>query len=239
MESSLHRELKRLYAGETARTEVRLGRYIIDAIICDEQGCDILIEVQHGPLTAIRDKIKVLLEKHPLRVVKPLIAKKHLYKRARKNGKKLEKRVSPKRMTLLHIFEELVHMTRIFPHPNLTLEVPLVEIAEYRRPGHGKRRWRRDGDHVVEDQKLVEIHDTRDLRTLADLRALIECDERCLPTEFTTRELADQCKVSRSLAQQIAYVLRQCGATVVLGKQKRAWLYAWAPASETEQRRAS
>ena len=52
MESSLHRELKRLYAGEAARTEVRLGRYIIDAIICDEHGCDILIEVQHGPLTA-------------------------------------------------------------------------------------------------------------------------------------------------------------------------------------------
>jgi hypothetical protein len=239
MESSLHRELKRIYAGEAARTEVRLGRYIIDAVICDEQGCDILIEVQHGPLTAIRDKIKVLLEKHTLRVVKPLIAKKHLYKRARKNSKKLEKRVSPKRMTMLHIFEELVHMTRIFPHPNLTLEVPLVEIAEYRRPGHGKRRWRRDGDHVVEDQVLVEIHETRDLRTLADLRGLIENEERCLPPEFTTRELADFLKVSRSLAQQIAYVLRQCGATVVLGKQKRAWLYAWAPASENEQRLAS
>ncbi len=43
-------------------------------------------------------------------------------------------------------------MTRIFPHPNLTLEVPLVEIAEYRRPGMARRRWRRDGDHVVEDQ---------------------------------------------------------------------------------------
>ncbi len=61
MESSLHRELKRIYAGEAARTEVRLGRYIIDAVICDEQGCDILIEVQHGPLTAIRDKSKCCL----------------------------------------------------------------------------------------------------------------------------------------------------------------------------------
>ncbi len=74
-------------------------------------------------------------------------------------------------MTLLHIFEELVHMTGFFPHPNLTLEVPLVEIAEYRPPWAWPSSLAADGDHVVEDQTLVEIHDTRDLRTLADLRA--------------------------------------------------------------------
>ena len=43
METSLHRELKSLYAGEAAQTEVRLGRFRIDAVVGDE-----LVEVQHG-----------------------------------------------------------------------------------------------------------------------------------------------------------------------------------------------
>ena len=46
---------------------------------------------------------------------------------------------------MLDLFEELVHFTRVFPHPRLTLEVVLVEIEEWRYPGHGRRRrWRRE-----------------------------------------------------------------------------------------------
>src|SRR5271165_5263931 len=82
METSLHRDLKRLYAGEAAQCEVRLGRYRIDAIAEGE-----LIEVQHGPLAAIRDKVRKLLTEHHVRVVKPIIASKQLVYLRRKGGK--------------------------------------------------------------------------------------------------------------------------------------------------------
>ena len=76
METSLHRELKERYAAEEGRTEVVVDRYRIDAVVGEE-----LIEIQHGPLAAIRDKVGRLLDGHHVRVVKPIIARKLLVKR--------------------------------------------------------------------------------------------------------------------------------------------------------------
>ena len=68
METTLHRELKLHYAADPSQTEVRLGRFRIDAIADGE-----LIEVQHGSLAAIRDKVRRLSADHALRVVKPIV----------------------------------------------------------------------------------------------------------------------------------------------------------------------
>jgi hypothetical protein len=219
METSLHRDLKRLYAGEAAQCEVRLAGYRIDAIADGE-----LIEVQHGPLSAIRDKIRKLLEKHRVRVVKPIVARKLLVYRKRKGGRIARRRLSPKRGQLLDVFDELIHFTRVFPHPRLTLEVPLVAIEEWRYPGHGRRRWRRDGDFQVEDQKLVEIHSQHRLDTINDLAALISCP---LPVPFHTAHLAAGLNIPRWSAQRIAYCLHHMGALQQVGKQRNAWLYCW------------
>jgi hypothetical protein len=180
METSLHRELKRLYADpDDLRVEVRHGRYRIDAIRGGE-----LVEVQHGSLAAIRDKIRALIREHRVRVVKPIVATKLLVKRSRKQGPIVHKRSSPKRQTMLALFDELVYFTSLFPHPRLTLEVVLVEIEEWRYPGHGRRRRWRANDFVVEDQKLCAVVDTCLLKTAADLQTLVDCD---LPAVFHGR----------------------------------------------------
>jgi len=152
METSLHRELKKLYAGHDARTEVALDKFRIDAI----KG-GVLIEIQHGSLAAIRDKVRRLLDTHAVLVVKPIVARKLLVKQASPAGRVLSRRLSPKRGKLLDIFEDLVYFTRVFPHPKLTLEIVLVEVEEWRYPGHGRRRrWRRD-DQMLAEQKLVSV----------------------------------------------------------------------------------
>lgn len=205
-----------------AHCEVRLGRFRIDAVVDGE-----LIEVQHGPLTAIRDKVRRLVDdNHRVRVVKPIVARKTLVYRSRRAGRVVRRRLSPKRGQLLDLFDELVHFTRAFPHPRLALEVPLVEIEEWRYPGHGRRRWRRDGDFVVEDQKLVAIHGEHRIDTIDDLAALIACP---LPTPFDTAELAAGMQIPRWIAQRIAYCLHKMGATRQAGKRRNAWLYEWLP----------
>jgi hypothetical protein len=219
METSLHRDLKWLYAGEAAQCEVRLAGFRIDAVVDGE-----LIEVQHGPLAAIRDKIRKLLEKHRVRVVKPIVARKLLVYRKRKGGRVARRRLSPKRGQLLDVFDELIHFTRVFPHPRLALEVPLVEIEEWRYPGHGRRRWRRDGDFQVEDQKLIEIRSQHRLDTINDLTALVACP---LPAPFHTAHLAAGLSIPRWSAQRIAYCLHRMGALQQVGKQRNAWLYRW------------
>ncbi|HWB09217.1 MAG TPA: hypothetical protein VG826_08335 [Pirellulales bacterium] len=231
METSLHRELKRRYADpDDLRVEVRHGRYRIDAVCGAE-----LVEVQHGSLAAIRGKIRALLNDHRVRVVKPIVASKLLVKRSRERGRIVSRRLSPKRQTMLALFDELVYFTSVFPHARLTLEVVLVDIEEWRYPGHGRRRrWRVD-DHVVEDQKLSAVIERRLLTTAADLRALVDCE---LPGEFHTADLAAALGVPRHVAQRIAYCLRETGAARVVGKRGNAHLYEW-PARARRSRLAA
>jgi hypothetical protein len=225
METSLHRQLKMHYAQECmgaqrpgdARIEVRLGRYRID-VVRDEE----LIEIQHGSLAAIRGKIKTLLVKHRVRVVKPIVCRKHLVKRRAAGRRVIDRRLSPKRGSIYDLFHDMVYFCRVFPHQNLVLEVPLVEIEEWRYPGHGRRRWRRASDHQVEDQKLLGVQQVHQFRTPSDLLALLPTE---LPSRFSTEQLAEVLDVHRSFARAVAYSLRETGAIRRVAKQGNAWLY--------------
>jgi hypothetical protein len=217
METSLHRQLKERYAVDGALVEQKLGRFRIDVVQPDR-----LVEIQLASLTAIRDKIAALLKSNKVLVVKPIIARKHLVKLRRAGGREMSRRRSPRQRTLLDMFEELVHFTRVFPHRRLTLEVLLVEIEEYRYPGHGRRRWRRDNDHQVQDQRLLNVLDVHQFRTAADLCGLLPAG---LPQPFHTGQLADGLGVERWIAQRMAYCLRETGAIQSVGKLRGAWLY--------------
>ncbi len=219
METSLHRQLKSLYAVGDARIEVKLGAYRIDVVTADR-----LIEIQHGSLAAIRDKVAALLVGHRVLTVKPIIASKRIIHRKRRGGKVLRQRLSPKRGSLLDVFHELVHFTRVFPRAGLELELLLVNVEEFRYPGHGRRRrWRRD-DFEIEDQRLVEVVERRTLASAADLRALLPCAPA---GPFHTGQLAEALGIERWIAQRIAYCLRHCGATTTVGKDRGAMLYQW------------
>lgn len=219
METSLHRQLKALYAsGDNPRTEVRLGEYRIDAM---QQNT--LVEIQHGSLAAIRGKIgKLLADGHRVLVVKPIVAKKTIIKQDSPGGQVISRRLSPKRCGVLDLFHELIYFTQVFPHKKLVLEVPLVEVEELRYPGHGKRRrWRRD-DHTVEDQRLVGVNEVHRFATLRDLWQLMPPS---LPQPFHTGHIAEGLGVARWIAQRMAYCLVKTGATKEVGKEGNARLY--------------
>jgi hypothetical protein len=221
METSLHRQLKARYAGEDGRQEVVCRGYRIDAVCGDE-----LVEIQHGSLAAIRDKIRRLLRTHRVRVVKPIVANKLLVKLDARGGAEVSRRRSPKRGVLLDMFDELVYFTRVFPHERLLVEVVLVDVEERRYPGSGRRRRRRESDFEIEDQFLVAVVASHTFATREDLLKLLP---RRLPAEFHTGLLAERLKTSRWIAQRIAYCLREMGALKVVGKQGNAILYSKAP----------
>ena len=191
--------------------------YRIDAVVGRR-----LIEIQHGSLAAIRTKIARLVEQHRVLVVKPIVANKLIIKQSATDGPIVSRRASPKRGKLLDIFDELVYFTRVFPHPRLTIEVVLVDIEEYRHPGHGRRRrWRRD-DHVVADQQLITIGESLRLRRANDLLRIIPSG---LAPQFHSGHLAEHLSTGRHVAQRVAYCLREMKAVKTIGKQGNAWLY--------------
>jgi hypothetical protein len=217
VETSLHRDLKSLYAGDDARFEVALERYRIDLVTGDQ-----LVEIQHGSLAAIRDKVGRLLQRHRVLVVKPIVVTKRLVKQSSKGGPIRDRRMSPKRGRILDLFHELVHFTRVFPHRRLTLDVPLVDVEEWRYPGHGRRRRWRSNDHEVEDRKLLAVRRVYRLETAGDILALVECP---LASPFDTGQMAELLGIQRWFAQRIAYCLRKSGAVREIGKAGNSRLY--------------
>ena len=217
METSLHRQLKQLYADGGARVEAPLDNYRIDVISDDE-----LIEIQHGSLAAIRPKVQRLLPDHRVLVVKPIIVQKRLVKQLNRGGEVVGTRMSPKRGRVIDLFDELIYFTRVFPHHNLALDVPLVDVEEWRYPGHGRRRRYRRNDYQVEDRKLVTLHRVHRFRASDDLLQLVP---RELPNPFHTGHLAATMDVSRGMAQRIAYCLRHMGGFREVGKTGNARLY--------------
>jgi hypothetical protein len=155
-------------------------------------------------------------------VVKPIVARKTLIKQDERDGPPLSQRQSPKRGKLLDIFEDLVYFTRVFPHPRLQLEVVLVEIEEFRHPGHGRRRRWRANDHIIADQKLVSVGERTRLTLASDLISLVPGK---LPRQFHTGHLAERAGVNRSVAQRIAYCLREMQAVEQVGKQGNSLIY--------------
>lgn len=217
METSLHRQLKEIYADGDSQFEAPLGKFRIDVVCGDE-----LIEIQHGSLAAIRDKVRQLVQAHSVLVVKPIVGRKWIVRQDARGGRVLGRRRSPKQGQILDLFHELIYFTRVFPHANLSLEVPLVEIEEWRYPGHGRRRRWRANDFEIEDQKLVRVQRVHRIRSGADLTRLLPST---LPSPFHTGQLAQSCDVSRWAAQRIAYCLRKMRLAHEVGKHGNARLY--------------
>jgi len=217
METTLHRQLKDQYAGEAAETEVTLGRFRIDAVAEDR-----LIEIQFGPLAAIRDKVKELLKRHRVLIVKPVIHRRRLVKLSRKNGREVDRRMSPKRGRMIELFHDLTYFTRVFPNENLTIEAPLVDVEQWRYPA----RRRRKGFAVL-DVRLEAIRETHSFRRAQDLLNLLPE----LPAAFDTRHLAELLHVERWIAQRIAYCLRETGAARATEKRRTGFVYQLADAA--------
>lgn len=216
METTLHRQLKALYAGDATQQEVSIAGFRIDAVVGGT-----LVEIQQASLGALRDKVRKLLENYDVQVIKPVPVCTRLIKQDRRGRPIGSPRVSPKHCTSLHLFEDLVHFVTVFPHPRLTLEVLLTDQEEYRMPIK-PRRWRSKPYRLV-DRKLVGIQQRIRLRSAADLQRMLPAG---LPQEFTTADLAREAAIPRWLAQKMAFCLQKSGAAHVVSKQRNAIVYS-------------
>ena len=187
MENTLHHQLKEIFRDDGSEIEVKLGRYRIDVINGKR-----LVEIQRSGLSSIRRKILNLCDEgYLVDVVKPVVARKRLVKLTRKNGRVSDARWSPKKGSILSFFDELIYFTEVFPHPNLKMIVPVISVEEIRYPGQGRKRWRRKGNFLVKDRKIIEMHETHEFSTVCDLQRVLPK----LPRQWDTSELAKSLQI--------------------------------------------
>jgi len=212
-EKPLHAALKRWAAEDGDRFEVPVGRYVADIVRGDQ-----VIEIQTGSTSVLKRKLSSLLGYRSVRLLLPLPARKTV-RMLDEDGKEIRSRRSPKRASLIDAFDELIPLRAFLGDPNLSIDLVLIHEEEIRRrrpARRGRRDWR------VEERRLVEVFDCVSLHHPADYLAFVPCS---LPEPFSTADLAAAIACPRATARKIAYVLREVGVLVPVGKRGNAILY--------------
>ena len=207
---------------ETGEAEIAVGNYVADVRGSD----DVLYEIQTGSFSPLKKKLATLIENHKVVLVYPIAAVRYIVKLPTDPDAQATRRKSPKRGDLTHVVEELVSIPTLLNHANFELEVVLIEEDEFRLFDPDRVR-RRNGWRVV-GRELTEVLGRRRFRCRDDLFDLIK---EPLPEVFTTRELAEAMGQPRSLAQKLAYCLRESGALEICGKSGNALCYQRAVAN--------
>jgi hypothetical protein len=213
-EQHLHAALKEWYREEGDIVEVGVDGFVID-LVRDE----VLIEIQTRGFSSMRRKLDRLLDEHPIRLVHPIAAEKWIRK-IDDSGRQVSRKKSPKRGMAADVCAELVSFPALLDHPNLTLEVLLVQEEEVRRPD--PTAWRKKGWRTAE-RRLVGILERVEFTRAEDLLLLLPDG---LPDPFTTADLAAGLGRTRHLAQEVAYCLREAGVLDVVRRARGGIEYA-------------
>ncbi len=214
-ETGLHADLKRWYAQPGDEFEIALDGFVIDI----RRGPN-LIEIQTRSFSSMRRKLLALAERHPVRVVHPVPARKWIV-RLDKKGRELARRRSPKAGRIETLFKELVAIPDLVGHPNLTFDIAITHEDELWQQT-GRRAWRRKGWCVV-GRRLVEVLRVVPFADARDFAALLPPE---LAQSFTARDLATAAGLTLNLAYKMLYCLRRMGAVEVAGKKGRAATYS-------------
>jgi len=214
-ESSLHRELKEFYKIPGDELEVKVGKYFIDIV-----RENLLIEIQIKNFSAIRSKLKSLLQDHRVLLVHPIIQDKWILSVDLKSRQVIRRNLSPKHCSFENIFEELIRIPHFVSHPNLIIEPVLIQ-AEETRVNDGKGSWRRGG-WSIQDLRLVKILEHR---VYSNARQFMKLIPKNLSLPFTNKSLAISLKKPIKLARMMTYSFKKMGLIEIVGKKERSLLY--------------
>ncbi len=213
-ERSLHAGLKEWYRKPNDEVEVDIDGYVIDIV----RG-GLLIEIQTRNFAALRTKLMKLIPNHRVRLVHPVARVRWIVRQTRE-GKEVSRRKSPKRSSVLSVFEELVSIPTLLLHRNFELEVIEVFDEQVMRDD-GKGSWRRKGWSIV-DRRLIDVADSHLFASPSDLVKLIPPD---LKVPFTNADLATTLGCSKRLAQKLTYCLRKMNILGIGGKKGNSLLH--------------
>jgi len=220
-EGSLHAALKLRYAGDDGEQEVPVDGYIVDVV---RDG--LLIEIQTAGFSAMKRKLHALVESHRVLLVHPVPQRTWIVKAPKPDelvdtpAARPSRRISPKRGSILTLFDELVSFPTLMSHPNFSIDVVLT-LEDQLRHYDRRRAWRRRG-WVIDDRVLLEVVEIQRFSEPADFMPLLPDD---LAPQFTTADLARVLRVPRRLAQRMAYCLRELDLIHEVSRSRRGVVY--------------
>lgn len=214
MPTELHLALQQHYAGADGAVEALVEGFRADAL---REG--VIYEIQTGSFGSIREKLRRLLERHPVVLVYPVPESKVIVY-VDGEGREVSARRSPRHGAVTDVFEQLLHLHDLPRHRRLSLEIVVTHERELRRRD-GMGSWRRQGVSLL-GRELVEILTVQRFEHPRELAALLPAE---LPREFTVAELREAMKLRRGTAAKMAYALCKLGVIKHVGKRGNAFVY--------------
>jgi hypothetical protein len=225
-EGSLHAALKAIYARPGDLVEEAVEGFVVDVVRPDE-----LVEVQTGSFASAARKLRILVDRHRIVLVYPIATERWLV-RVDGDGVVTDRRRSPKRGSVLDLFEELVAFPELVVHPNFRLELVMIREEELRGPIPTGARFRYPRQWWRLDRRLLDVVETIRVDSAADLLGLLPAG---LPDPFTSADILAGGARSKRIAGRAAYCLTRSGAISVVGKQGRLQAYAMAKGAAASQ----
>lgn len=222
-ETSLHRELKEIYAQKhQGNTEIEIENYICDIVCSDENST--IIEIQTSNLSKLTSKIEKLTKFHKVKLIYPLATTTYL-QRQDETGKVLSKRKSPKKKNIYSIFGELFSLYKLFDNKNFSLTILFCEICiekiVFENPvqtPNKSRRFRKNW--LIKDKKLISINEKVILKTKKDLQNLIPKE---IPEYFSSKDLRNT--EIKNEANKMIWVLRKANLIEQVEKKGNLIIY--------------
>ena len=222
-ETSLHRELKEIYAQKhQGNTEIEIENYICDIVCSDENST--IIEIQTSNLSKLTSKIEKLTKFHKVKLIYPLATTTYL-QRQDETGKVLSKRKSPKKKNIYSIFGELFSLYKLFDNKNFSLTILFCEICIEKiifdnpvQTPNKSRRFRKNW--LTKDKKLISINNEVVLKNKKDLQDLIPKE---IPEYFSSKDLRNT--EIKNEANKMIWVLRKANLIEQVEKKGNLIIY--------------
>lgn len=214
-ESTLHAALKKYYAGQEGELEVAIDGFLIDVVRNNK-----LIEIQTNNFSSLKHKLASILPNHKVKVVFPIPTQKRIIRYPNDNTGPLSRRKSPKKGRIEYIFNELLYIAPLIPHPNLSFEVVFTIEEEIRRDD-GKGSWRRKGVSII-DRRLIQLLSFKEILFPQDYKSLIPFSESIV---FSNKDLSNALGIPIRLSRKMTYSLKIMGIIENYGKTGNSLLF--------------
>ena len=214
-EKTVHAVLKYYYAPDEKYHESKIGSYVAD--ICKEGE---IIEIQTRNFNTLRPKLDYFLKEYEVTIVYPIAREKYLRWVNPETGEISPKRKCPKKGTIYNIIRELYRIKPYLTNEHLHFILTFLDLEEYRMLD-GWSKDKKKGSTKT-DKIPIALIDEWHIDTTKDYLKFLPDS---LPETYTSKDVAEQCKISRQTASTMLMILYDLKLINRVGKTGNSYLY--------------
>ncbi len=214
-EKSVHAIFKNYYEPDEDKQEIPIENFIADIYNGRE-----IIEIQTRQMNKMRDKLSAFLPLCPVTIVHPVPRQKWLIWIDEESGEMSTRRKSPRCGNPYDAFPELYKIKMFLKHPNLRIQIAMMDVEEYRLL-NGWSRDKKKGSSRY-DRIPLKLTEVVAIERPEDYLQFVPAS---LEEAFTTRDFAKEAHISQGLAGTVLNILNYAEVIERVGKKGNYYLY--------------